>query len=59
MMQEMICPLLLASEWQESSKEYVHQIRKKCAWLFFKAQISTGAETSGKCGILQIAEALR
>ncbi len=58
-MQEMICPLLLASKRQEGSKEPAFCIREKCAWWFFKASTATGAEISGKCCMMQIAEALR
>jgi len=58
-MQEMICPLLLASKRPEDSKE--HELCKKdnCAWWFFKASTATGAEITGKCCMLQIAESLR
>jgi hypothetical protein len=59
MMQERICPLLLASKRKEGSKEHALCIKEDCAWWFFKARTATGAEISGKCGLLQIAEALR
>lgn len=58
-MQEMICPLLLASKKKEGSKEQAFCKKEECAWWFFKAQTATGAEISGKCCMLQIAEALR
>jgi hypothetical protein len=59
MMQEMICPLLLASINKKGSKEHALCIKEECAWWFFKAKTATGAEIVGKCGVLQIAEALR
>lgn len=58
-MQEIICPLLLASKRQEDSKKHALCIKENCAWWFFKAGTATGAEISGKCCMLQIAEALR
>ena len=58
-MQEMICPLLLASKRQEVSKKSASCIKEECAWWFFKARTATGAEVSGKCCLMQIAEALR
>jgi hypothetical protein len=59
MMQEMICPLLLASKNQEGSKEHAFCLKENCAWWYFKARTATGAEISGKCCLLQIAEELR
>lgn len=59
MMLQRICPLLLASQRKEGSKENALCIKGDCAWWFFKAKTATGAEISGKCGLLQIAEALR
>jgi hypothetical protein len=59
MMKERICPLLLISQRKEGSKEHAPCIKEDCAWWFFKAKTATGAEISGKCGLLQIAEALR
>jgi hypothetical protein len=58
-MQNRICPLLLASKKTEGSKKQYFCIKEDCAWWFFKARTATGAEISGKCGLLQIAEALR
>ncbi len=58
-MQDRICPLLLASKRQEDLKSHASCIKEKCAWWFFKAKTATGPEISGKCGLLQIAEALR
>jgi len=59
MMQELICPLLSASQSQEDAKEHAVCAKEKCAWWFFKASTATGAEISGKCCMLQIAELLR
>jgi hypothetical protein len=59
MMQERICPLLLASKRKEGSKEHALCIKEDCAWWFFKAGTITGAEVAGKCCLVQIAEALR
>ncbi len=58
-MQERICPLLLASIRQEDSKGKALCLKENCAWWFFKAGTATGAEISGKCALLQIAEAIR
>jgi hypothetical protein len=59
MMRELICPLLLATERQEDSKEHGLCKKDNCAWWFFKASTATGAEIVGKCCMLQIAESLR
>jgi hypothetical protein len=59
MMQERICPLLLASKRKEDSKNHGLCIKENCAWWFFKGGTVTGAEIAGKCCLLQIAEALR
>jgi hypothetical protein len=59
MMQEMICPLLLASIKHEDRNDQALCIKENCAWWYFKARTATGAEISGKCSLLQIAEGLR
>jgi len=58
-MQDLMCPLLLASKRWEDSKEHALCIKEKCAWWFFKALTATSAEISGKGCMLQIAESLR
>jgi hypothetical protein len=59
MMQDRICPLLLVSKRLEEPKENALCIKENCSWWFFKAGTATGAVKLGKCGLLQIAEALR
>lgn len=51
--------MLLGSKGKEGSKNHALCIKEDCAWWFFKAGTITGAEIEGKCGVLQIAEALR
>jgi len=58
-MQDKICPLLLGSKRQGDLEEHVLCRREDCAWWFFKASSSTGAEISGRCSIVKIAESLR
>jgi hypothetical protein len=58
-MQDKICPLLLASKKQGDSEEHVFCRKEDCAWWFFKPYTATGAEISGSCSILKIAEFLR
>ncbi|MGD2072951.1 MAG: hypothetical protein PVG65_05640 [Candidatus Thorarchaeota archaeon] len=58
-MQEKICPMLLASKSKEDPKKYAVCLNEDCAWWFFKPRTVTGAEKSGKCCLLQIAEALK
>jgi len=58
-MHETICPLLLASKKPEASKDQALCKKEDCAWWFYKAGTVTGAEISGKCCLVQIAEALR
>jgi hypothetical protein len=58
-MQDLICPLFLASKRQEGRNDQTLCIKENCAWWYFKARTATGAEISGKCCLLQIAEELR
>lgn len=51
--------MLLASKSQEDPKKYAVCLNEDCAWWFFKPRTVTGAEKSGKCCLLQIAEALK
>jgi hypothetical protein len=58
-MKDMICPLLLASMSQGSSEEQAVCRKDACAWWFFAPSTATGAEVSGGCSILKIAEILK
>ena len=58
-MQDKICPLLLISKKQEDTKEHALCRKDYCAWWYIKASTATGPEISGKCCMVQIAEALR
>jgi hypothetical protein len=58
MMQERICPLLLISKGKESKKT-AFCLKEECSWWFFRSQTVTETEKTGKCSLVQIAEALR